>query len=82
MHYSASSMSAVQSLFMHPAILKCGMLPCLRVQLDECMRVCRPWALKYAEDEQLFFSDYVKAHLKLSELGSEWAPGAPYTLDI
>lgn len=46
------------------------------------MYLCRPWALKYAEDEQLFFSDYVKAHLKLSELGSEWAPGAPYTFDI
>lgn len=42
----------------------------------------RPWALKYAEDEKLFFSDYVQAHLKLSELGSEWQPDAPFTLDI
>ena len=59
-----------------------GNLPYVHVQLDARMCPCRPWALKYAEDEQLFFSDYVKAHLKLSELGSEWAPGAPYTLDI
>ena len=60
-----------------PSYLGCDKLPCLHVQLDECMRVCRPWALNYAEDEQVFFSDYVKAHLKLSELGSEWAPEAP-----
>ena len=46
------------------------------------MLVYRPWALKYAEDEKLFFSEYVKAHLKLSELGSEWQPDAPFTLDI
>ncbi len=44
--------------------------------------LCRPWAIKYAEDEQLFFGDYAKAQVKLSELGSKWAPGAPYVLDI
>lgn len=44
--------------------------------------LCRPWAIKYAEDEKLFFGDYAKAQVKLSELGSKWAPGAPYLLDI
>ena len=44
--------------------------------------LCRPWAIKYAEDEKLFFGDYAKAQVKLSELGSKWAPGAPYVLDI
>ncbi|DBA66373.1 TPA: putative L-ascorbate peroxidase 7, chloroplastic [Trebouxia sp. C0005] len=42
----------------------------------------KPWAIKYAEDEKLFFEDYAKAQVKLSELGSKWAPGAPYVLDI
>jgi L-ascorbate peroxidase len=32
----------------------------------------RPHAEKYAEDQDAFFADYVKAHLKLSELGVEW----------
>lgn len=40
----------------------------------------RPFAEKYAADEKAFFSDYVKAHLKLSELGVEWET-APITLD-
>ncbi|DBB14327.1 TPA: hypothetical protein ACH3X3_004639 [Trebouxia sp. C0006] len=31
----------------------------------------RPWAIKYAEDEKLFFGDYAKAQVKLSELGSK-----------
>lgn len=38
------------------------------------------FAEKYAADEKAFFSDYVKAHLKLSELGVEWET-APITLD-
>ena len=38
------------------------------------LMVCRPHAEKYAADQDAFFADYVKAHLKLSELGAEWAP--------
>jgi len=30
---------------------------------------CRPFAEKYAVDQDAFFADYVAAHLKLSELG-------------
>lgn len=40
----------------------------------------RPYAEKYAKDQDLFFKDYVQAHLKLSELGAEWI-GEPFTLD-
>ena len=32
-------------------------------------RLCRPFAMKYAEDQDAFFEDYAKAHVKLSELG-------------
>lgn len=39
----------------------------------------RPYAMKYAEDQEAFFADYTKAHLKLSELGVEWV-GEPFTL--
>lgn len=35
---------------------------------------CRPYAEKYAESQEAFFEDYVKAHLKLSELGVQWDP--------
>ena len=35
-------------------------------------RMCRPYAEKYAADQDLFFKDYVAAHLKLSELGVKW----------
>jgi L-ascorbate peroxidase len=34
----------------------------------------------YAEDQDLFFRDYVDAHVKMSELGVTWAPGTPVTL--
>lgn len=34
--------------------------------------MCRPFAEKYAADQDLFFKDYVAAHLKLSELGVKW----------
>lgn len=40
----------------------------------------KPWALKYAKDEKAFFEDYAKAHVKLSELGSDWVD-TPFTLD-
>lgn len=33
---------------------------------------CRPYALKYAEDQDLFFKEYAEAHLKLSELGMQF----------
>ena len=35
---------------------------------------CRPYAEKYAESQEAFFDDYIKAHLKLSELGVKWDP--------
>lgn len=36
--------------------------------------MCRPYAEKYAADQDAFFADYAKAHAKLSELGVEWDP--------
>lgn len=37
---------------------------------SERLHFCdRPYAMKYAEDQEAFFNDYTKAHLKLSELG-------------
>lgn len=35
------------------------------------------YAEKYAVDQDAFFTDYVKSHLKLSELGVKWAEGTP-----
>lgn len=43
------------------------------VQHSDCP-CCRPYAEKYAESQEAFFEDYVKAHLKLSELGVQWDP--------
>ena len=40
----------------------------------------KPYAEKYAASQDAFFKDYVKAHLKLSELGVEWET-EPITLD-
>ena len=40
----------------------------------------RPYAEKYAADQDLFFKDYTQAHLKLSELGVEWEE-TPFTFD-
>lgn len=40
----------------------------------------RPFADKYAEDQDTFFKDYVESHLKLSELGSKFAEGTGITL--
>eukprot|EP00877_Chromochloris_zofingiensis_P002171 jgi/Chrzof1/11955/Cz06g15270.t1 len=40
----------------------------------------RPYAEKYAEDEQAFFQDYAVSHAKLSELGVKWDVGAPVTV--
>ena len=38
-----------------------------------------PYAERYAGSNAAFFEDYVKSHLKLSELGSSW-DGAPTTV--
>lgn len=51
----------------------------LHTVLRVCPRACRPFAEKYLEDQDAFFSDYVESHLKLSELGVEW-DGEPVTL--
>lgn len=32
---------------------------------------CREWVEKYANDQNLFFENYAKAHVKLSEMGQE-----------
>jgi len=40
----------------------------------------RPFAEKYAKDQDAFFKEYAQAHLKLSELGVEWDV-EPFTLD-
>jgi hypothetical protein len=40
--------------------------------VDLCL--CRPYAEKYAADQDAFFADYAQAHKKLSELGVEWDP--------
>eukprot|EP00887_Chlorella_sp_A99_P005427 scaffold1.g5427.t1 len=39
----------------------------------------KPFAERYAADQDAFFADYVPAHLKLSELGVAW-DGEPVTL--
>lgn len=41
----------------------------LQATCSLALLLCRPHAEKYAEDQDAFFADYVKAHLKLSELG-------------
>lgn len=40
----------------------------------------KPYAEKYAKDQDAFFSDYVESHLKLSELGVKWEKGGPVTV--
>ena len=45
------------------------------------LAACRPSAEKYAADQDTFFNDYSKAHLKLSEVGSEWVEGSPVRVD-
>lgn len=37
----------------------------------------RPFAEKYAQDQDAFFADYVQSHLKLSELGVKWENDVP-----
>lgn len=41
--------------------------------------MCRPFAEKYAADQDAFFADYAVAHAKLSELGVQW-DGEPVTI--
>lgn len=45
--------------------------------LSEVLNLCRPYAEKYAIDQDEFFKDYVEAHTKLSELGVKWTEGGP-----
>lgn len=40
----------------------------------------RPFADKYAADQDSFFHDYALAHKKLSEQGSKWIEGSPVIL--
>lgn len=40
----------------------------------------KPYAEKYAEDQDAFFADYALAHAKLSERGAKFANDAPVTL--
>jgi len=42
---------------------------------------CRPYAQKYADDQEAFFKDYAAAHKKLSENGASWVEGGPVSLD-
>ena len=37
----------------------------------------KPFAEKYAVDNEAFCNDYVKSHMKLSELGCAWEGGEP-----
>jgi len=41
----------------------------------------KPFAEKYAVDNDAFCADYVTSHLKLSELGSDWLEGGPVSID-
>jgi len=41
----------------------------------------KPYAEKYAEDQEAFFKDYAAAHKKLSELGAKFDPPEGITLD-
>lgn len=40
----------------------------------------RPYAEKYAEDQNVFFSDYSESHVKLSEAGAKFVDDAPVVL--
>ncbi len=40
----------------------------------------RPYAEKYAADQDAFFADYAESHKKLSELGVEWEEGGPVSI--
>lgn len=40
----------------------------------------KPYAEVYAKDQDAFFKDYAKSHVKLSELGVKWMEGAPVTI--
>lgn len=40
----------------------------------------KPFAEKYAADQEVFFVDYAAAHKKLSENGAKWGEGGPVAL--
>ena len=58
-------------------VLRFGTLRAVLLFQDDLTRMffaCRPYAEKYAADQDAFFADYAKAHAKLSELGVDWDP--------
>jgi len=55
----------------------------LVLETDACLfedEGFKPYAEKYAADQDAFFADYAQSHVKLSELGVKWVEGAPVTL--
>ncbi|KAG2489504.1 hypothetical protein HYH03_011956 [Edaphochlamys debaryana] len=55
----------------------------LVLETDACIFVddkFRPYAEKYAADQEAFFADYAVSAQKLSELGVQWEEGAPVTI--
>lgn len=51
----------------------------LKTPVSKCVFV-RPYAEKYATDQDAFFADYSQSHVKLSELGVQWAEGGPVSI--
>lgn len=41
----------------------------------------KPYAEKYAVDQDVFFKEYAESHVKLSELGAQFVSGGPIVLD-
>ena len=55
----------------------------LVLETDACLfedEKFKPYAEKYAADNDAFFKDYVDSHLKLSELGAGWEEGGTVAL--
>lgn len=66
-----------------------GMLPAqdeeIEAHSNAVLNACsapssRPFAEKYAADQEAFFVDYALAHKKLSENGAKWGEGGPVAL--
>ena len=53
----------------------------MQFDLTEVFSARRPYAEKYAADQDAFFADYAKAHAKLSELGADWDP-EPFPVSV
>ncbi|EKX51986.1 hypothetical protein GUITHDRAFT_65752 [Guillardia theta CCMP2712] len=57
----------------------------LRLSTDSALAedpVFREWVEKYAEDQELFFSDYARTHRKMSELGAKFEPQEGIEVDL